>query len=207
MAKKNEPHLSFFSKENLWLVIFGYLIAVFSARVFLFLASLVLEKPVRIVIKNIHLHHYLYFGFFPLFVALVFYLLSKEVNALSSFLTGLGTGFVVDEASFVLFAERFDYWSLFNFGAIVLGLGLLNLLFFIFDRKKTKEAEQFNFEILERRLNRLVRLAERTFFSKFGPLSPSGSNLPARNYLLFLAVAFIFMFVLFYLAGKELSLT
>ncbi|MEW5805337.1 MAG: hypothetical protein AB1721_01230 [Patescibacteria group bacterium] len=203
---KTENKLKFFSKENLWLVILGYILAVFIARIFIFFTSFVLNKPVRVVIQDTHYHHYLYFGLFPLFVALVFYLLSKEVNALSSFLTGLGIGFVVDEASLLFFADRFDYWSLFNFGAIVFGLGVLNLLFFVLDRQKTKQAELLDFKILEKRLRQAVRLAEKTFFSKLGPINSKGKSLPARNYVLFLTVVFVFMFILFYFAGKELNL-
>jgi hypothetical protein len=203
---QNKSQLKFFSKENLWLVIFGYLIAVFAARVFVFLTSFALDKPLRVIIRDVHYHHYLYFGFLPILIAFAFYLKSRQVNSLSSFLFGLGGGFVIDEASLLIFSENIDYWSLFNFGAIVFGLALLNILFFVFDRQKTKETELLDFDMLSGRIRRIVRLSEKAFFSRFGPVSKKNNNLPARNYILILFVFLSFMFLLFYFAGKELGI-
>lgn len=125
------------SFEEPLIVFLSFFSTTLFIRVGIFFSQIYLLTEARVVINNIHIHHWV-FGAILLLIAGILYLLKKRGN---SFLLplGIGLGLAFDEYSFWGFPRSNEYCSIGNFSSLTIISLLLLLTFFANKRKYERD--------------------------------------------------------------------
>ena len=184
-----------FTKENFWIVLLSYVLIILFARVFLYFSSVRGSFFEGIFIRGTHYHHY-FWGYVIFVLGLLLY---REMGGVVSLVCiGAGLGYVFDEILMFFSRGAIQYWSYWNLTTIVLGLVVLNILFFAIDGGLDEDPRMLNFAAIGRRMNFFSRFAQKALMSKMGPVQNNEFEPFAIGYVLTLAVFVILVgFVLF----------
>lgn len=195
MAEQPSDRRQLFTKENFWIVLLSYVLIILFARVFLYFSSVRGSFFEGIFIRGTHYHHY-FWGYVIFVLGLLLY---REVGGVASLVCiGAGLGYVFDEILMFFSRGAIWYWSYWNLATIVLGLLVLNALFFLIDGGVDEDPRMLNFNAIGKRMRFFSNFAQKALVSKVGPVRNNEFEPFAIGYVLTL-VAFVALvgFVLF----------
>ncbi len=185
MENKSSERRQLFTKENFWIVLLSYVLIILFARVFLYFSSVQGSFFQGIFIRGTHYHHY-FWGYVIFVLGLLLY---RELGGVASLVCiGAGLGYVFDEILMFFSRGAVEYWSYWNLTTIVLGLVILNALFFAIDGGLDEDPRMLNFSAIGTRMRFFSRFAQKALVSKMGPVRNNEFEPFAFGYVLTLVV-------------------
>jgi glycosyltransferase involved in cell wall biosynthesis len=120
-------------KEQIVLIFISFWVIIIIARSIIF-ENLRDSQGTQIIIKGIHIHHFIIGFVFLLISVIALYFTNGRKRFVPLIFFGFGLGLVFDE--FMFWARiQFDYWAINNFFAIVILFGIFLLLLFLPEKK------------------------------------------------------------------------